>query len=207
MTDPTTAATEPLIADPAAPTAPPLAPEAGESAPAATEAATAPAAPTVETGRRRRLVILAGLGRIARFGVMLALFVGGLALGVARYQVSEPPSQPTAGSAVTSGVEAPASVKAMMQSLTLNDMDLLRASVAALRDGQGTIVSDPYRLLVGELQTIGMVEVTDVESLSTFVDGTRSATALIISGHGPQGIVISRHLIVQTVSGQIVTFK
>ncbi len=80
-----------------------------------------------------------------------------------------------------------------MQSLTLDDMDSLRASVAALRDGHGSIVpATRTRLLVGELQTIGMVEVTDVETLSTFVDGTRSATALIISGHGPQGIAISR---------------
>jgi hypothetical protein len=205
MDDPTT--TDPAVAEPTAPTGSEIAPDVpAAQSPSTVAAETTPVTPAISKSNPRGVAILARLGRVARFLVMVALFAGGAGLGYARFQVMQP-APSTAGSVQTSRMQPPPSVQAMIQSLSLNNMDSLRASVAAIRDAQGAVVGDPYRQLVGELQSIGMVEVNQVEELSTFVDGPRTATAFILLGHGAQGNLIRRHLIVQTVSGQIVDFK
>ena len=209
MTDDATT-TDPTVAEPTATTAT-TAPELASGAPQAESPATEvtttiPATGATDGSRARRVALVAGLGRLGRFLVMVALFATGVGLGYARFQVTQPAAATTGGADIAT-VAPPASVQAMIQSLSVNDMDSLRSSVAAIRDAQGAVVVDPYRQLVGELQGIGMLEVNKVEVLSTFVDGPRTATAIIMSGHGQQGIAISRHLIVQTISGQIVYFK
>ena len=95
----------------------------------------------------------------------------------------------------------------MVQALSRNDLDAVRSSVSPIRNEQGEVVADPYRLLAGELQSMRMQEVSQVELVGTFVDGDRTATAIVISGRSTQGADVSRQLIVQTMSGNIVIFR
>jgi hypothetical protein len=52
-----------------------------------------------------------------------------------------------------------------------------------------------------------MQQVSQVELVGTFVDGDRTATAIVISGRSTQGADVARQLIVQTVNGNIVIFR
>ncbi len=208
MSEPLATPTDPVAADQAAPLAPPVAqPNAQPSAPDASAPVVAEPSAAIERGRRRRLVALAGLGRVVRFVVMVAIFSAGVALGYARFQVAQTAEPTVGGNPVTAGVEAPASVVGMVQSLRGNDLDAVRSAVAAIRDDEGNVVTDPYRWLAGELQAMRLMEVGTVETLSTYVDGPRTATGLIITGRMAGGVPVSRHLIVQTTNGQIVSFK
>ena len=137
--------------------------------------------------------------------VMSAIFVGGVALGYARFQAVQPVT-PAAANAATAG-ETPISVQALIQALANNDFDAARTSVSPIRNEQGQIVNDPYRWLAGELQTMRLQAVNKVGLVGTYVDGQRTATAIVISGRSTQGADVSRQLIVQTVDGNIVSFR
>lgn len=203
MSEPLPTPADSLAIDPAAAEAPPFAPPVAPSAPMPpTESST-----SIEGGRRRQLVAIAGLARLARFIVMVAIFAGGVGLGYARFQIAQVAAPTAVGNPVTEGMETPAAVLAMVQSLRVNDLDAVRSSVAAIVDAEGNVVTDPYRWLAGELQSMRLLEVGTVETLSTFVDGPRTATGIIISGRTPQGVPVAWHLIVQTTNGQIVSFR
>jgi hypothetical protein len=189
-------------------TAPPVTPEpATPATPVAPATAAAPegASMAVGTGSRRRLAVVAGLGRLARTLVMVAIFVGGVYLGYSRFLAVQP--APTTAGPVTVGDETPTAVRAMVQALSRNDLDAVRSSVSPIRNDQGEVVSDPYRWLAGELQSMRMQQVSQVELVGTFVDGDRTATAIVISGRSTQGADVARQLIVQTVNGNIVIFR
>jgi len=227
MTEPVTPpvtpdpAAEPLAAEPAAPTAPPApSPDvAAPTAPPATTTATAASAEATaasleapvaaaESTPRRRLALMAGLARIARLAVMVAIFAAGVTLGYARFQAMQPGAAAAAATnPVTAGETTPISVHALIQALRQNDLDAARTSVSPLRNEQGEVITDPYRWLAGELQTMRLQAVSKVQLVGTFVDGQRTATAIVITGRNTQGADVSRQLIVQTVDGNIVSFK
>jgi hypothetical protein len=231
MTEPVTPpATDPAASSAAEPAVPPdpgpdMAATAATAAPAATAttaataATTAPAETTgvtapspeatvavAETKPRRRLALLAGLARLARLTVMVAIFVAGVTLGYARFQAMQPAAA-AAGPVTAAGETTPISVHALIQALSRNDLDAARSSVSPLRNDQGEVVTDPYRWLAGELQAMRLQAVSKVQLVGTFVDGDRTATAIVISGRSTQGADVSRQLIVQTVDGNIVSFK
>ena len=192
---PGTPATPGVPATPAAPEAPapPLVPPAPSAAATpATLAASAEAA----LPSRRRLVALAGLGRLVRFIVMVTLLVAGVALGSASFQRSQPPA-PVAGDPVTAGVAPPAIVQEFVTALASNDPDAIRSAVP----------TDPYKLLAAELQRWDFATVTSVETLSTFADGPRSSTAIVLVGHTSGGNPVSINLIVHADAGKIVSFR
>jgi hypothetical protein len=198
------AATEPVVPPaPSVDTAAPTATTATAVAPAATPAATVAAA---EPTPRRRLALMAGLTRIARMTVMVAIFAAGVALGYARFQAVQPVTAAAAGP-VTAGETTPISVHALIQALSRNDLDAARTSVSPLRNDQGEVITDPYRWLAGELQAMRLQAVSRVQLVGTFVDGQRTATAIVISGRSTQGADVSRQLIVQTLNGNIVSFR
>ena len=192
---PGTPATPGVPATPAAPEAPapPLVPPAPSAAATpATLAASAEAA----LPSRRRLVALAGLGRLVRFIVMVTLLVAGVALGSASFQRSQPPA-PVAGDPVTAGVAPPAIVQEFVTALASNDPDAIRSAVP----------TDPYKLLAAELQRWDFATVTSVQTLSTFADGPRSSTAIVLIGHTSGGNPVSINLIVHADAGKIVSFR
>jgi hypothetical protein len=108
---------------------------------------------------------------------------------------------------VTAGETTPISVHALIQALSRNDLDAARTSVSPLRNDQGEVITDPYRWLAGELQAMRLQAVSRVQLVGTFVDGQRTATAIVISGRSTQGADVSRQLIVQTLNGNIVSFR
>ena len=192
---PGTPATPGVPATPAAPEAPapPLVPPAPS---AASTPATLAASAEAALPSRRRLVALAGLGRLVRFIVMVALLVAGVALGSASFQRSQPPA-PVAGDPVTAGVAPPAIVQEFVTALASNDPDAIRSAVP----------TDPYKLLAAELQRWDFATVTSVQTLSTFADGPRSSTAIVLIGHTSGGNPVSINLIVHADAGKIVSFR
>jgi hypothetical protein len=171
--------------------------------------ATTPAAPTdaaspadatagVSPARRRGLAVLAGLTRLLRFAFVVAIFVGGLALGYQAFLLSEPqPTGVSAGGAVTATGEAPPVVRELIAAIGSNDADRIRSAVPA----------DPYKSFTSEMARWEFQEVTSVETLATYVDGPRTATAFMMIGRDNAGNPIAINLVVETESGAIVGFK
>ncbi len=213
MTEPIATPADPIAADAAGAesVASPVATAGAPTSPTS-EPAAAPAHAQGDAGAvgaitpRTRVRVLAGLARFARFVVVLAILAVGIALGYARFQALQPASS-NAGSPATTGIEAPASVRGMVLALGRNDLEAARSSVPPIRNTEGALVADPYLLLAGELRAMQLQEVRGVRTLSTFVDGPRTATAIIILGRTTPGADLSRHLIVQTLNGTIVSFK
>ncbi len=154
--------------------------------------ATAPAA----EGPRRRTRIRSWGIRLATLLVTLALFAGGLALGAAAFQRSQPPP-PNVGDPSTGGVTAPAVVKELTDALATNNSDSLRSAVSG----------DPYRLLAGEMQSWNMQGVTSVQTLATMQDGPRSVTEIVITGRTAAGDPLVFNLVVHVTDNQIVNFR
>jgi hypothetical protein len=156
----------------------------------------APVAPVVERPRRR-VKVIAGVLRILRFAIAVALFVGGVALGVMTFQRMAPPA-PVVGDVSTGGVETPAVVQELVLALESNDADALRSAVQA----------DPYRQIAAEMQTWDLKEVKSVETLATMQDGARSATEIVILGRrtADQAPLVF-NLIVHVSDGTITEFR
>ena len=148
------------------------------------------------THRSRRIRIRSWAVRLATLGVTVVLFAGGVALGGLAFDRSQPPA-PTVGDPSTGGVEAPAVVKELTDALATNNSDSLRSAVSG----------DPYRLLVGEIQSWNMQGVTSVETLATMRDGPRSVTEIIIKGRTAAGDPLVFNLVVHVTDNQIVNFR
>ncbi len=155
-------------------------------------------AATAALGTRpsRRIRIKSWVVRLATFGLTVALFAGGVALGGLAFDRSQPP--PTAvGDPSTGGVAAPAVVRELTDALATNNSDSLRSAVSG----------DPYRLLAGEMQSWNMQGVTSVETLGTMQDGPRSVTEIIILGRTAAGDPLVFNLVVHVTDNQIVNFR
>lgn len=159
----------------------------------ATTARPGPAAPA---RRRIRLALPTAFARVLTTIVSIALFAGGVALGVAAYRSTQPVEAPTADPA-TAGMAPPAIVREFVAALGSDDADALRSAVPA----------DPYRLLAGELQKWDISTVTSVETLATLVEGERSVTQLVLRGRDPASAPIVINLMVHTNGQSIVSFR
>lgn len=174
-----------------------LVPEASiETPPVVDDEVETPAAPVVERPRRR-VKVIAGVLRLLRFAIAVALFAGGVALGVMTFQRMVPPA-PVVGDVSTGGVETPAVVQELVLALESNDADALRSAVQA----------DPYRQIAAEMQTWDLKEVKSVETLATMQDGSRTATEIVILGRrtANQAPVVF-NLIVHVSDGTITEFR
>lgn len=155
------------------------------------------AAPAISPARRRSLVVLAGLSRVVRFALVVAVFVAGIALGYRAFVVSQPlPTGASADPAIAGG-EPPPVVREFIAAVGSNDADSIRSAVPA----------DPYKSFTSEMSRWEFQEVTSVETLATFVDGPRSATAFMMIGRDNAGNPIAINLVVETQAGAIVGFK
>ena len=161
------------------------------------DAAAVAATTGVSAARRRGLAVLAGLIRVLRFAFVVAIFVGGVALGYQAFLLSEPePTGVSAGGATATG-EAPPVVHELIAAIGSNDADRIRSAVPA----------DPYKSFTSEMARWEFREVTSVETLATYVDGARTATAFMMIGRDNAGNPIAINLVVETESGAIVGFK
>jgi hypothetical protein len=159
------------------------------------DAMAAPAEPAKPVHARRRR-IRGWMFRLVTSLFALALFIGGVAIGVNTYQRIQPPP-PVVGDPSTGGIPTPPVVKELADALASNDADSLRSAVSG----------DPYRLLTGELQSWQIQGVTSVETLATMQDGPRSATEIIITGRSMSGDPRVFNLVVHVNDNQIVDFR
>ncbi len=171
--------------------------EAEVPAPVPVEPVAVDAAPTISPARRRSLVVLAGLTRLVRFALVVAFFVGGIALGYRAFAASQPLPPSASADPATAGGEPPPVVREFIAAVGSNDADGIRSAVPA----------DPYKSFTSEMSRWEFQEVTSVETLATFVDGPRSATAFMMIGRDNAGNPIAINLVVETQAGAIVGFK
>lgn len=196
MTDPQdTLPASAVPADVAAPAAAPTPAEAPPVAPADMPPIAPAEAPPAPFGSRR-LHLLAGLRWLVARLFAIALFVGGLALGYSAFLADQP--EPTVVvDPATAGVATPTTVEEFITALTSNQPDALRSAVAP----------EPYQLLIAEMDRWGFVSITKVETLSTYADGPRSATELVMTGTTTAGVPVTVNLVVHVAGGQIVSFR
>jgi hypothetical protein len=170
--------------------------------PAPGPAAATTADPAIDAGvpvvtRRRRLVVIAAINRVLRFALMVALFAVGITIGYQAFLRSEPaPTGPTADPATAGNVPAPV-VREFIAAVGRNDADAIRSAVPA----------NPYKALTAEMSRWEIQQVTSVETLATYEDGQRTATAFVMIGRDRTQNPVAINLIVETEAGNIVGFK
>ena len=152
-------------------------------------------APVAKT-HPRRASFARGMKRILAVAFTVLLLVGGVAIGYNRYLANQPVQQPV-GDPVTSGVQPAPAVQELVAALATNDADAIRSAVPP----------DPYKLLTNEMERWSFGEVAAVETLSTYVDGPRTSTAVILRGTSTDGSPVAINLVVQTMDGAIVSFR
>lgn len=169
-------------------------PIVADAVPAATVAAAPPAIPRA---RRAALAAMAGTIRLLRFALVLALFVGGVALGYQAHLSTIVGSAAPVADPATAGNQPAPVIRELIAAVESNDADRIRSVVP----------SEPYKSFTSEMQNWSFQEVTSVETLATFEDGTRTATAFVMIGRSAQGNPVTINLVVETDGGQIVDFK
>jgi hypothetical protein len=174
--------------------APPAVPEAPA---AATAVAVADAPPAISRARRRVLAARAGLARVLRFALVVALFIGGIAFGYQAYLSTEAARALPAIDPATAGNQASPVVREFIAAVATNDADAIRSAVP----------SGPYKLFTYEMERWSFQVVTSVDTLATFEDGNRTATEFVMNGRDSTGNPIAINLVVETEDGNIVSFK
>jgi hypothetical protein len=202
VTDPAGLSASEAAAAKRAETAAAVALVAAVAAERASEAASAAAVatPVVEEappkpGVTRRLRAVGAM--LIRGAAVLALFVGGLALGNAAFQSNQPPQPAQVVDPATDGVEPPAVVREFIGALSSGDADALRSSLQA----------EPHARLTSEFRRFDIQQITEVETLGTHVDGTRSATEVVMQGTTTTGVPISINLVILTDGNTIEGFR
>ena len=193
------ATAEATPADPAPAEAAATAATTAEAHAADAGATAVPAAPGVAVDApagRTRTRILAGVRRFLRFAFALALFAAGILAGVDLFLRSQPVAAPVGDPAVN-GVSAPAVVTELAAAINNDDADRIRSALAPEVFGSYT----------AEMERDGIVSVDGVETLGTYADGPRTATALVILGRTADGTAFAINLVVLAQDGQIVRLR
>lgn len=183
-------------------------PEAGATVIPRSESATAIApaevtaegsvvAPVVTPARRRLLAVLAGLTRVLRFALVLAIFGVGVAIGYQSFLGSQPLPTGALVDPATAGNQPTPVVRELVAAIARDDADGIRSAVPAT----------PYKSLASEMARWEFQEVTSVETLATYEDGARTATAFVMIGRDSNGNPVAINLIVETDASNIVTFR
>ena len=149
--------------------------------------------------RSRRAAIRGLVGMLARGIAVLALFIGGIALGAAAFQRSD---QAAAAAApivdpAVDGAQPPVIVQEFVAALAGGDADSVRSALQA----------EPHARLTGELRRFDIQSISSVETLGTHVDGPRSATEVVMQGTTTTGAPISLNLIILTDGNTIEGFR
>jgi hypothetical protein len=145
---------------------------------------------------RRGAVARGGL-RFIQFAVGVGLFVFGIWIGVQAFQMAQKPSDTENAQVVSNGIPTPPVVQEFADALGSGGPDAVRSSVTP----------DVFALLVGEVQRDQIATIKKVDVLGTAVDGTRTATGLVLTSTLTDGTTLWVNLIVQTEDGKITTLR
>jgi hypothetical protein len=192
------AESDPSMASAATVDAIPMAATAEAPVAATAEAAVAPiavAAPVTEPKPSRRPMLVAWTRRLVILIVSVALLVAGVWLGSSTFQRTR--TAPAAGGATVS-TQQPADVaKEFIAALASGDSDAMRSSLS----------QQPNIDLTAEFTKFGIKKVTGVETLGTSVDGTRSATEVLLHTVNTDGNPFEINLIILVNGNQIEGFR
>lgn len=162
---------------------------------AETVAVAAPGLPAVAPARRR-LASAAMFGRLLRFAFAIALLVGGGYVGYQAY-LSNRPAPAIPGDPAVVGIPTPPAVAELAAAIGADDANAIRVSLTA----------DMFSSYASDMERFGITKVQSVETLGTFKDGERTATALVILGRMTDGSPFTINLVVIAQGGQIVRLR
>ena len=145
----------------------------------------------------RSQLVRATLTTIFRGLLVLALLVGGWALGQAAFARSDTSETTVFADPVIDGTVPPAVVQEFIAALAGGNADSLRSSLQA----------EPHSRLTSELRRFDIQAITAVDTLGTHVDGSRSATEVVMQGTTTAGIPISINLIILADGNAIEGFR
>ena len=126
----------------------------------------------------------------------VALFVTGVAIGTTTFQRTRP-APVTVDGPVTVSQPPPAVAQEFITALGDNNADAMRSSLNA----------QPNKDLTDEFARFGIKKVLSVQTLGTSVDGTRSATEILMKTEKTDGLPFEVNLVVLVDGGQIEGFR
>ena len=136
------------------------------------------------------------MGRLLRFAFAIALLVAGGYAGYQAYLANRPAAEIPGDPAVL-GVPTPPAVAELAAAIGADDANGIRVALSA----------DMFSSYAADLERFGITRVQSVETLGTFDDGDRSATALVILGETSDGSPFTINLVVIAQGGQIVRLR
>jgi hypothetical protein len=158
--------------------------------------AVAVVAPSEPAKVSRRPIVIAALRRLVTIVLAISLFVGGIALGATTFQRTRPVPEGVGG--VVTVAEPPAAVaQEFIRALANNDADAMRSSLSA----------QPNKDLTDEFERFSIQRIVSVETLGTHVDGTRSATEILLRAEKTDGLPFEVNLVILVDGGQIEGFR
>jgi hypothetical protein len=144
----------------------------------------------------RRPVVIAVLRRAFIFALTVVLFVGGVTLGVTTFQRTRPVPVGVDGAiAVTD--PPPAVAQEFIAALGANDSDAMRSSLGEA----------PNKDLTNEFTRFDIKKVKSVDTLGTAVDGSRSATEVLLHAEKSDGLPFEVNLVILVDGGTIEGFR
>jgi hypothetical protein len=144
----------------------------------------------------RRPAIVAGLRRLLTFTLAMALFVGGVALGATTFQRTRPVALAPDGG-ITVMDAPPAVAQEFISALGANDADGMRSSLTA----------QPNKDLTDEFSRFDIRSIVSVETLGTSIDGSRSATEILLRAEKTDGLPFEVNLVILVDGGTIEGFR
>jgi len=191
---------DPITTDPTATTATTATMATADAIPAEAEPAPPRAAvtatPIAAAPTRRRLGSAAVLGRVLRFAFAIALLTAGASAGYQVYLANRPAPEIPGDPAVV-GIPTPPAVAELAAAIGSDDANAIRVSLSA----------EMFSSYAADMERFGITRVQSVETLGTFDDGNRSATALVILGQTVDGSPFTMNLVVIAQGGKIVRLR
>jgi hypothetical protein len=156
-------------------------------------------APRDRRWRRGARRVRRGLKASVRPFALIALFSLGVALGLSAWLRSERPPAAAPPAAMEAGTTAdiPTQVQSLVAALNSDNQTQV----------QTVVPTQPYRLLAGELAQRGVTRIRGARALSTYVNGSDSATEILIGGYDASGSGVLLNLVVHLHAGVITEFR
>ena len=152
--------------------------------------------PAVAAKPSRRPIILGALRRLAIFVIAVSLFVVGIGLGQLTFQRTRP--IPLGSDAPITVAQTPPEVaQEFITALGANDADAMRSALAA----------QPNKDLTDEFERFSIKKIVSVQTLGTSVDGTRSATEILLKAEKTDGLPFEVNLVILVDGGAIEGFR
>jgi hypothetical protein len=170
---------------------------AAETPAVAAEApAVAAETPAAAAKPSRRPVILGAIRKLAILVIAVSLFVVGIGLGQLTFQRTRP-APVVADAPITVANTPPEVAQEFITALGANDADAMRSALAA----------QPNKDLTDEFERFSIKKIVSVQTLGTSVDGTRSATEILLKAEKTDGLPFEVNLVILVDGGAIEGFR